>query len=390
MGSDTEYGIEEEFDPAILGLPALSPKVKVEVEPIGAFSFNHAPSVWMPALSRDHEPAALSEIQIKVEVPDRAVPVVTRRTALDLLREFQPIDVKQEPPVKVELPSPIIVTDTNSEPTILEVVDKPPTPPLSPVVSPKRFHARLVRRRLPRSRRSRMGIRIIHPLNSLPFSPSTGPDMDADPVTKVGHSSEDTAFVAVPKPAHPLLGDIAAVFGTDATESIEAEAKVNAITGCPLPHTVRDLFPALDDLPTAVNIANNLRTQLGLPKLVMGKKNRIQILRQVARMRENLYLTLISSLVLPHAPVLGEDEEAGEEKVEEAIQLTPGNLEVVATKLPKVFPKEKALIKAFMPMAMGEQSGRVLWNNGVGKIVGAEGGFRGKVFDGDTHVFVDQ
>ena len=396
------FDLEEVFDPRILGLPLDGEQVKQG----GSIDLAGKEASWLSTIKL--EPDLETTIATPTATPSKVSMAdanfttnPTRRTALDLLRELAPIGfdfhtapmASSDVSVKVETIDAIDTIDAGdarSDTTLVGHVDKQLESDLKPVVSPRRFQARLVRTRLQRSRRSRVGIRIIRALPGYPDialdEVSSQPELNleiAPPEVVVIKEEEEPV-----KPVHPLLYDIAETFGTDTSDQILRESKQYATSGYPLPPTIRNLFPALDHLPTAVSFANTVRAHLGLEKLVLGKKNRIQILRQVARMREQLYLNLVSSLILPHAPVLEEEEIA--EETAEAIQLTPGNLDVVAAKLPKVFPKDKATIKAGMPFAMGELAGRVLWNNGVGTIVGAEGGFRGKVSDGDVHVFVDQ
>ena len=245
------------------------------------------------------------------------------------------------------------------------------------------WRVRRVRVRLATSRRFRPGIRIIQ--------------LAAHPDTQATHPSEEQPTPTVEEST--FRSDFHDVFGLELLDAIEKSAKENVTTGNPLPSYIRDLFPALEDLSTAVNIANTLRGQFDLPLLVNTKQNRIEMIRSIARTRETLYTTLFTALALPLAPVArkrdrgGESDDENDEK--RVISLTPTNLEKLAKTLPKSFPRDKHTIKSFMANggagAYGEQDGEVVWEGGVGRVVSAEGLFRSKTtWEGDVHVFVDQ
>jgi hypothetical protein len=338
--------IEEAFDPAILGLTADIPTRPSLTEDGSGHRFSsgrYNSADWAPKV----EEPVIEEIVAgaeRVVVSDEA----------DVVIKEEPIEIKVE-------------TAESSEVDPVDLVLKPPTPPPTPL-QPK---ARRVIHRMARSRRFRPGIRLVR-----------RPSLSQPVVVK----EEETESQARHVPAH--LVDVAATFGIDFLDKLEKETKANAATGAALPPSVSDLFPALDDLPTAVAICNGIRANMGVAPLTLAKSNRIAVLRQVAKMREHLYITLAAALLLPNAPDADEDEVV--RNGEKPIYLTPGSLEAIGKKLPKLFPREKAAIKAFMPYTYGEEAGKVRWQDGIGRIIGAEGGYRGKWADGDVHVFVDQ
>lgn len=265
--------------------------------------------------------------------------------------------------------------------------------------SPKpKLILRKMRVRVPNSRYSRVRYRLSKAIDGVE-DPATGStNVDTSSEREDGNAS-DVAPVEV-KPTPPtFLNDFHSQFGPEQYEALIQKAKEYSTTGTLLPDHVRDLIPALDDLSSAITMANSIRRHLDLPTLKMVKSNRIQILRTAAKTRESLYLSLITSLSLPLAPspaqgtdTDNETDRTDDERVK--ISLTPTNLDVMQKTLPQVFPGEKGQIKKFLaeagPGAYGEKGGKVAWTGGVGRVVGAEGGFRGKRQDGDVHVFVDQ
>jgi hypothetical protein len=113
----------------------------------------------------------------------------------------------------------------------------------------------------------------------------------------------------------------------------------------------------------------------------------------LALTRESLYVEMVSALALPHAPIATEDATDTEDEVKKPLSVTPSSLVTMSAKMARAFPAEKGMIKAFLAnnLAYGEKRGQVVWQGGVGRMRGGEGGFRGKVdTDGLCHVFVDQ
>jgi hypothetical protein len=250
---------------------------------------------------------------------------------------------------------------------------------------------RVILRRLPSGKRYRPSIRIDR--SSLPPSSLQDDHLDTDG----GETDTTTASTVAFKASNlDILDDITNSLGPDVAERIQIESKINASTGVPLPQAMREMLSSLDDLSIAIGYVNTIRQHNGIPVLRPTKATRIKMIRQIAKARERIYINLCGELLLPLAPVPDEGETTDEEelveekKPEPTITLAPTNLEIMARTLPLAFPRDKGSIKSFMPHATGETGGKVVWQNGVGKLVGAEGGFRGKVFDGDTHVFVDQ
>lgn len=209
---------------------------------------------------------------------------------------------------------------------------------------------------------------------------------------------DDTSQDETEPPSEVLPGfrnDFTTTFGSDTLATLSASAKLHATSGDRLPLQLRDLFPALAEPGSAMTMANALRANFGLPKLVSTKANRIALLRAVAQTREKLYIELVSALSLPLAPPCVETDEEEEEEVKPVVTLSPTNLTIMSETLPQAFPGEKGSIRAFLAdgdAAYGEMGGRVIWQGGVGRMRGPEGpGFQGKtVGDSSCHVFVDQ
>nr|XP_019042626.1 hypothetical protein I302_09235 [Kwoniella bestiolae CBS 10118]OCF21556.1 hypothetical protein I302_09235 [Kwoniella bestiolae CBS 10118] len=207
-----------------------------------------------------------------------------------------------------------------------------------------------------------------------------------------------------PELASQFQKDIYRTSGNDLLDRIIHQSKLDSTSGAIFPSILRDLFPSLSDVHTTLKLINYMRRQLDLPLLDIKRMNRIEFRKLIAKMREGLYIDLVSALVLPLAPnnpakiqnQNGTDTESfttDEEKVK--VTLTPTNLKIMEKKLPKVFPQEKGMIKSFLAdehrYAYGEQLGHVVWQGGIAKIRGkGEGGFRGRQdTEGNTHIYVD-
>ena len=251
------------------------------------------------------------------------------------------------------------------------------------------FQIKLTRVRRPGRRVSRIGIRIVRP------RPLPDADYTLEPV--VSNDTHNTVD-PVPAPVLAFQNDYSASFGNEALDKLVSLAKLNSSSGNQLPVQIRDLFPALNDPVSAVGIANALRGQSGLPTLTPAKSDRIALRRVVAQTREKLYVELASALSLANAPVTldTEDEDDNRDPVKPNLSMTPTNLDILSRTLPKAFPNEKGSIRAFLAdnheHAYGETEGKVVWQGGVGRMMGGEGvGFREKtISDGIVHILVDQ
>lgn len=267
-------------------------------------------------------------------------------------------------------------------------------------VTPPRAAHKVIRRRMEGSKRFRPSIRIDH---STSRQNTRSPSVPNVRETDGGETDTTTGTTAANNAPNTLPGPLCSIldhFGQSTLSGIQTQAKENASTGHPLPQTLTDFFPSLDEVNTAVHIANTLRIHYGLDKVKVTRGNRIKIIRMVARMRERVYMNLCAELLLPLAQSAPdtdtEDDMEGPGTDGEGdgrlgkIVLAPSNIQALGKYLPKAFPKDKQSLKAALPLAMGEQAGKVVWESGVGRVIGAEGGFRSKVYDGDVHVFVDQ
>jgi hypothetical protein len=201
---------------------------------------------------------------------------------------------------------------------------------------------------------------------------------------------------ADPFPETPFQRDLQSTFSRSALLQIEELAKNDNTSGNRLPSHLRDLFPALSDKTSAITIANHLRKQLDLP-LLSTKTDSIALIRAVAQMRLGIYTELVSALILPSAPEPApdtDDEEKHEKK--KKISLAPSALIHLHKALPAAFPDDKYAIKVFLGNhdPFGEMKGKVVWQDGIGTMVGGDPmgpGFRGKLSnEGLVHVFVDQ
>jgi len=199
-----------------------------------------------------------------------------------------------------------------------------------------------------------------------------------------------------PVPATAFQRDLQTTFSRSALLQVNELAKVDNTSGNHLPSHLRDLFPALSDPASAITVANHLRRQFDLP-LLSTKTDRVALRRAVAQMRLGIYTEIVSALILPSAPTPAPDTDDEEEKVKmKKISLVPSALQYMQKALPTAFPNEKYPIKLFLANhdVLGEIKGKVVWQDGIGKMVGGDPNgpaFRGKVSsDGLVHVFVDQ
>jgi hypothetical protein len=199
-----------------------------------------------------------------------------------------------------------------------------------------------------------------------------------------------------PLPETAFQRDLQTTFSRSALLQVNELAKVDNTSGNYLPSHLRDLFPALADPASAVTVANHLRRQFDLP-LLSNKTDRVALRRSVAQMRLGIYTEIVSALLLPSAPDPSPDTDDEEGKVKtKKISLVPSALQHMQKALPAAFPNEKYTIKLFLANhdVLGEIKGKVVWQDGIGKIVGGDPNgpaFRGKISaDGLVHVFVDQ
>jgi hypothetical protein len=197
-------------------------------------------------------------------------------------------------------------------------------------------------------------------------------------------------------PDTPFQRDVQSKLSRSALEQIIELAKIDNTSGNHLPSQLRDIFPALSDPTTAVSLANHLRRQLGLAPL-STKTDRVALRRAVAQMRLGIYTELVSALLIPSAPEPAPDTDDEDERERRTkISLAPSAIAHLQKSLPVAFPNEKYTIKLFLAHhgAFGEPKGKVVWQDGIGKMVGGDPngpGFRGKISnEGLVHVFVDQ
>lgn len=250
---------------------------------------------------------------------------------------------------------------------------------------PKTFSAQLVRVKRKGGKGYRTGIRI----RSLSLAPETRVTDDISDI------ADSTSQVAADPPLPPSFrSELVAKFGREAFERIEKFAVGDNTSGVHLPAQLRDLFPALNNANVAIQIVNTARLLSDLPSMPDRRSTRVALRRVIAKMRIRLYTELLSALTLPSAPDAPDSDIDSEQDEKSVITLTPTNLTAMSKALPKAFPQDKADVKAFlsgeMEAAYGEKAGGVVWQSGIGRVLGGHGGFRGKVEDGDIHVFVDQ
>ncbi|WWD09757.1 hypothetical protein V865_007885 [Kwoniella europaea PYCC6329] len=262
-----------------------------------------------------------------------------------------------------------------------------------------RSYVKIIRVRIPGSKRYRQAIRVYRPPPASTFIDDTAIDISLDSVLVPESETE-----VEPEMHSQFQKDIYHTFGKDLIDKIVHQSKLDSTSGATFPSILRDLFPSLSDVHTTLKIVNHVRRQVDLPILEFRRMNRIELRKLIAKMREGLYIDLVSAPILPLArgnpsearEGTGTDTEfatTDEERVK--VTLTPTNLKIMEKKLPKVFPGEKSLIKSFLSedhkYAYGENMGHVIWQGGIGKVKGkGEGGFRGKEdIEGDTHIYMD-
>ena len=242
---------------------------------------------------------------------------------------------------------------------------------------------RLVSVRLPGSRRYRMALRVIS--KRLPSS--------VEGISPSEALSPDIPSRSLPK---GQAGRFVDAFGWETYDKVLELARADSTTGGHLPEQARSLFGVLGELGTTLHLVNAIRSQLELPHIVQTKSNRVDIIRAVAQARQALYADIFVHLTLP--TISCSVDEAGEEQVEDPdaqISLTPDNITKLAKSLLKSFPQDKKGIKTFFKdgkKAHGEEKGRVVWQGGIGRVIGAgHEGFRGRTGQGgDVEVLMDQ
>jgi hypothetical protein len=208
------------------------------------------------------------------------------------------------------------------------------------------------------------------------------------------------------RPESVFQNNLVKTFDYSVLSKLETLAKLNNTSGAALPPQLRELFPALANLKTAVHLANDVRTHLDLP-LLSTRTDQVGLRRAVATARERLYVELGAALALPLPPTpLGDEPPVDKEGVPLKLDMsmTPMSLDLLAKKLPASFPADRASIKDFLanrPDNVGAEYGElahsVVWERGVGRMMEKEGvgvrgvGFRGNAnSNGLVHVFVDQ
>ncbi|KAK8869497.1 hypothetical protein IAR55_000062 [Kwoniella newhampshirensis] len=262
----------------------------------------------------------------------------------------------------------------------------PSTNGISPPRS--RSHITLVRIRLPGRRHYRTKVKVQRV--SLPAAIH-------DTVTSEDDGGLTSDAPSYPEPATQFQRDLLSVYGHEALEKLEYQAKLDSTSGNQVPSVIRDLFPALADPMSAIRIANVFRRRLELPTLAYTQKlDKLALRRAIARMRDSLYIEMAAAMTLPLAPP--PSEETGDEangNAKQTVTMTPSSLHIMATRMPSVFPAEKTLLKAFLAddfrQAYGEKQGKVVWQGGVGRLRGkGEGGYKGDLdASGLCHIYVD-
>ncbi|WWD16244.1 hypothetical protein CI109_100670 [Kwoniella shandongensis] len=255
-----------------------------------------------------------------------------------------------------------------------------------------RSHITLVRTRLPGRRHYRTKVKV----RRAPVQPLTDNEMTTTD-DDIGNMTDNAP--SYPEPPTQFQRDLVSAFGHTALEKLEHQAKLDSTSGNQVPPVIRDLFPALADPLSAIRIANVFRRRLELPLLTNShtKSDKIALRRAIARMRDTLYVEMAAAMSLPLAPIPSADADhtGDEEYVKRVVTMTPSSLQIMATRIPIVFPAEKGLVKAFLAddyqQAYGERQGKVVWQGGVGRMRGqGEGGFRGSVdSSGPCHIYVD-
>ncbi|KAK4686407.1 hypothetical protein P7C73_g3732, partial [Tremellales sp. Uapishka_1] len=187
--------------------------------------------------------------------------------------------------------------------------------------------------------------------------------------------------------------DFESAFGESTLLHLEQTAKTDAVSAHHLPQQLGDLFESLSDAKASVKLANTIRRELDLPML-SPRCDKIALKRIITQTRERLYVDLMAALSLPLAPAPTECGKEDPENKRDMLELTPYALQMLAKKLPKVFPSDKAKLKSFMKEGpLGEMGTRVIWQGGIGRMLGESStgvGYRGKSLpDEGCHVFVD-
>ena len=357
--------IEEELDLAALGFDAPLVSSTPTVDTTSRSSTFSSPG--SPSSSSLPRPRLVSGRYASADwIPERVYGELSRSSSRALNSTVSPNEPSEEDIASEENVGP---QNAESSPILSNQV----------VARPRKPTVTIKLARIPGSRHRRKAIRVF----SLPSL--SGTETDASTLSRAERRQ------IAPGPG----GELVDRFGAEVYERIENMAKLNGTTGVSLPSSVRDLFPALSDLSTAIPLVNAVRQSLNLPSIRVTKTNKLDLLRSVAQLRSSLYITLMTSLTMPSAPIADADEQDLSEEDEKKITLTPDNLRKLGSTIPKAFPAQKALIKAVLAdearLAYGERGGRVVWQGGIGRVVGAEGGFRGKnLQDGNVHVFLDQ
>jgi hypothetical protein len=265
------------------------------------------------------------------------------------------------------------------------VSEKSTAPHQSVEIMPQRsFEARIVRTKLKGRRGYRRGVRVIR---------LSSPNVHV--ASEVPALKSPTGPLSL-TPSSRLQEQYTAGFTSESLDPLVKAAKLHAATGSHLPAQLRELFEGFANPRDALKIANTVRRAHGQPTLE-GRMNQVQLRRAIAQMREQLYVELVSALSLPSAPQpLSDNGDSSNDEVKPTLSLTPYSLNILAGTLPKSFPTEKNLIKTFLAddqAAYGEKGSKVVWEGGVGRMLGKDGpGFRGNVTGKDDlcHIFVDQ
>ncbi len=347
---------------------------------------DRVPKIKSPSPEENYSPIDKSEDVKQTEaaseeLPDdpgakyEGLPVQNGDLSNDMTFSVEPLPDEDPQKYPNGIPSPSLLSTTHAT-----GIEHSALPARSP-------HIRLVRIRRLGRRASRLGIRIVR-LNPLPDT-----TLALEPVTS--NVSQDVSIL--PEPLPGFQPDFQDHFGIDALEMLTSAAKLRSTSGQHLPIQIRELFPTLSDSAAALGIANALRDEHNLPHLASVKSNRVALRRAIAQMREKLYVELVSALALPSAPTAPDTDDERDEPSEEKpkLSMTPTNLSILARTLPKALPHDKATIHVFLAddhhSVFGEKDGRVVWQGGMGKMIGGDGvGFREKnLSDGLVHVFVD-
>ncbi|WWC69093.1 uncharacterized protein I206_103029 [Kwoniella pini CBS 10737] len=425
--------IEEEFHPSLLGLDSLSVEkqkdpsstqadvieVKEQVKSVVDLAIDQAPlsnvtpdtpvrpltaldllaaitcSIPSHPTSTDSQPEAIGKSTGSDFSKHHVAPIAVARDFADQDQAQIGLQNNDTPKLHVRTEDDFLSSEYKSCSVLSEAASLEDTLSLERNIRPRSV-VKLTKCRIPGSKRYRMAIRIYRPP-----SPLTTDHEDTEDDTIETHSQS-----SVPSRAEPptrTQKDLSDVFGREILDKIEHQSKLDSTAGSTFPSVLRDLFPALSDFNMTVKIVNVFRRQLDLPILDARRLDKIAMRRSIAKMREGLYTELMAALILPLAPppkVVDTDGEItntdGETEAElDRVTLTPTNLKILETKLPKNFSAEKGLVKTFLnndhEYAYGEKLGHVIWQGGIGRMRGkGTEGFRGHYnTDCQTHVFVD-